>query len=438
MLRPLLTPTLLLALLAGTCQADDLADIYELALRQDPQLGEARARYQADHTLLAQGRAQLLPTVNLQGRSGRNTNAPESVYSYAAGYNSHSYGISIEQSLLNMQAWYGLQAAKAGDQRALATLTQAEQALIMRVAQAYFDVLRSLENLEAFAGEEAAAAGVLDQTTRRFDVGLVAITDVNEAQAGNDLARVNRLREERNLNQRRLTLEAITGGMHGDLEGLRADFPIQNPEPALAEQWVALAEANSPALRVAEHDYASRSNEAKAARSLHLPTLRLSAQFNDNAESANIYNFFPNAASRNSNVTLVLNIPLFAGGLNNARKRQAYYLRDASEQALLRTRRENERNTRDFFAGVAIDVQAVQAREQAVTSAQSALDATTTGAEIGTRNVVDVVMAQRTLYQALRDLANARYDYVIDTLALKQAAGVLSPQDVLDLNEWLE
>jgi outer membrane protein len=130
--------------------------------------------------------------------------------------------------------------------------------------------------------------------------------------------------------------------------------------------------------------------------------------------------------------------PLYAGGLNGARKRQAYYTRDASEEALMKTQRDSTQSTRNSYRSVETDVLAVQARAQAIISAESALEATEVGAEVGTRNVVDVVLAQRTLFQTRRDFANARYNYVINTLTLKQAAGILSPQDVIDLNNWLE
>lgn len=146
---------------------------------------------------------------------------------------------------------------------------------------------------------------------------------------------------------------------------------------------------------------------------------------------------FTNAATNSATVQLNLTIPLYAGGLNSARKRQAYYLRDASEQSLVRVKRESERDVRDNFIGVETDVLEISARQQAIISARSALQAAEAGAQIGTRNTVDVVMAQRTLFQVLRDHANARYNYVIDTLQLKSAAGVLTPDDVRALNEWL-
>jgi outer membrane protein len=175
----------------------------------------------------------------------------------------------------------------------MATLVQAEQELILRVARAYFDVLRSQEALTAFEAEVAAAASVLEQTQQRYEVGLAAITDVNEMQASHDLARVNRLREERTLNQRRLSLEVITGSTHRNLEALRVDFPIVDITPARPEAWVAMAEENSAAIRVAEADFLTRSEEAKAARAALYPTLSMGANYNYNAESATPSASFP-------------------------------------------------------------------------------------------------------------------------------------------------
>jgi outer membrane protein len=166
------------------------------------------------------------------------------------------------------------------------------------------------------------------------------------------------------------------------------------------------------------------------------PTVELNVGYNWN-QSGNPLSFTPNLASESSQVTLNLTVPIFAGGLNNARLRQAYYTRDASEEALLKSQRDSTQSVRNAFRSVATDVRAVAARNQAIVSAQSALEATQVGAEVGTRNVVDVVLAQRTLFQAQRDYANARINYVMNSLNLKQASGTLSPQDVIDLNEWL-
>ncbi|MES2606106.1 MAG: TolC family outer membrane protein [Pseudomonadota bacterium] len=424
--------------LAPLVHAEDLLGIYNLALQQDPQLAEARARYAADHTLLAQNRATLMPTVSANANTARNARGPENTFSYADASNSNGYNVNLQQAVVDFAAWYNWKSAKAEDQRAQAQLMKGEQEMIMRVARAYFEVLRAQESLGVADAELNAASASLDLQQARFDVDLAAITDVNQAQANADLARVSRLREERALNQARLALEVITGSAHEQLEGLSGRFPIIPVEPASADAWVQLADESSPDVQVARFDFAAKTEDAKAARSALLPRVTASATYNWAAATQNPFAVRANEAQEAAILQLNLTMPIFNGGANRARMRQAYHLRTLSEQTKVRTERENARSTRDSFLGVETDVLAVRAGQQAVVSAQSALDAVNTGLEIGTRNTVDVVGAQRDLFRAQRDLARARYDYVIDTLLLKQAAGVLSPEDVRALNEWLE
>jgi outer membrane protein len=420
------------------CHSQDLLDIYNLALQQDPVLAESRARYEMEHTQLALGRERLLPSVTASASTARNAVAPSSDFSYAVASNANGYAVDIRQSVLDLQAWYLWQSARAVDQRARATLMKGEQDMIVRVARAYFDVLRSQDSLALADAEVAAAETGLTNAQRRLDVGLVPITDVNFQQATRDLALVTRLREERLLNQRRLALEVITDGAHEELEGLRDEFPIVPVDPASADAWVQLAADNSPDVQAAEFDYEANKDSARAARSAMLPRVTASARYNWQAATVNPYQLRANEAQTGAVLQLNLTLPLFAGGGNSARMRQAYHLRNLSEQTLTRVERENERSTRDNYFAVATDVLAVQAGRQAVLSAQTALESAESGLEVGIRNAVDLVNAQRDLFRAQRDLANARYDYVIDSLALKQAAGVITPEDVRALNEWLE
>jgi outer membrane protein len=433
--------------IGSMAQAEDLLEIFNLAAENDPEIRQARAQYNAQHTLVDQGRSFLLPTISATGRSSRDTTGIDGpppaaggffslpAHSFANGFNTKGYGLSVRQALLNFEAWYAFKSAQKGDQVAALTLARAEQQLIMRVATAYFDVLRSKANLASFEGEEAAALRVLEQTQQRFDVGLIPITDVYDSQANADLASVNRLVEENNLSQRLEALEAITGRPFETVEMLMDEFPITPHETPL-EEWVQVALEQSPTVQSAELDFEAKKDDAKSARARMMPTVDVSVGYNWN-QSGNPLSFTPNLASESSQVTLNLTVPLFAGGLNNARLRQAYYTRDASEEALLKAKRDNTMSTRNAWRSVETDVRAVQARAQAIVSAQSALEATQVGAEVGTRNVVDVVLAQRLLFQAQRDYANARFNYVMDTLTLKQAAGTLSPQDVMDINGWL-
>jgi outer membrane protein len=200
---------------------------------------------------------------------------------------------------------------------------------------------------------------------------------------------------------------------------------------------VNMAQEGNLAIRLAELDLATKEQQALQAKAALYPTIDITANYGWSLNQNPDFNLFGAVPNKNSTISLNLTVPIFAGGLNRARKTQAYYVRDASEEALLKSRRDNTQGTRNAYRSVETDVRAVAARAQAIISAQSALDATQVGAEVGTRNVVDVVLAQGTLFQAQRDYANARFQYVMDTLTLKQSAGVLTPQDVIDLNQWL-
>lgn len=431
----------LLSLLPSLAQADDLAEIFNLASERDPVIREARARYQAAETIIAQGRSQIMPAINATGSTSRDTtgiatDSAQGAHSFQNGFNSKSYGVSLRQTLFNVQAWYAFESARMSERVAAVTLAQNEQDLILRVATAYFDVLRSLDNLEAFDAELEAAERVLEQTRERFEVGLVPITDVNDSQASYDLARVSQLVEQNNYNQRLEALEAITGLSHENLERLRDDFPIVLPDTGM-EEWVEVAQENNLDIQAARFNREASEDNAKAARAAMLPTVDIAANYNWRF-SANPFSFFPAVPNEGTSIGLNLTVPLFAGGLNSARMREAYYLLDASDEALLRTQRDAVRAARNNYRSVETGVLAVEARQQAIVSAQSALESAEVGAEVGTRNIVDVVLAQRLLFQTQRDHANARYDYVIDTLNLKEAAGTLSPQDIYDLNQWLE
>ena len=432
---------LFVAMLGSTQgRAEDLVDIFNLAQDNDPTIREARQRFEANHTLLDQGKSQLLPSVIVQGTTRRAANNTARQFSYAQGYNQHGWNMNLNQNLLNFEAWYTFQSAKKSDQQAAANLAIAEQDLIVRVASAYFDVLRSQDNLAAFIAEEEAAARILERSEESFEVGLSTVTDVYQSQSSYDLARVNRLVEENNLAQRIEALEVLTGENHRMLESLSEGFPIEGAMPASLPAWEEAAIANNLLVQAAQYQFEASEEDSRAARARLLPTVSLTAGYNYQAatEIPNQALAFTRDATKGTNISLNVTIPLYAGGLNAARKRQAYYNRNAAEEVLLFTRRTVIQDIRNAYRSVQTDQVTVEARQQAIVSAESALQATEVGAEVGTQNVVDVVLALRTLYQAQRDYANARYNYVINTLNLKRAAGSLSPQDVMELNQWLQ
>tara|TARA_B100001029_G_scaffold175083_1_gene176072 strand:+ start:20 stop:946 length:927 start_codon:yes stop_codon:yes gene_type:complete len=303
---------------------------------------------------------------------------------------------------------------------------------------AYFDVLRAQELLETNLQEEEAALTSLQQTQQREAVGLVAITDVYDAQAAYDLARNTTILQRDILQSRYEALEALTGQAHPDIEILREDFPIIEVDGTLRE-WEMQADTNNLAVAAAEFNLDASRQNLKARKSDHLPTLDLSG-FYGHIVTAPIVNqgiqIFGGATDRSS-LALSLNIPIYNGGVINSRRRAAEYQLIAARESLELTKRQLTQNIRNAYRRVNTDVLVIAQRQQSITSAQSALDATELGAEVGTRNIVEVLLARENLYRALRFYADARFDYVIDTLVLKQVAGVLNPQDVINLNEWL-
>jgi outer membrane protein len=430
----------LLALLASTAQAqggDDLLDIYRLAADNDAVIRQARAQYGVAHTGVADGMSQLLPNVTLQGNSARNTQAPTVAHSFADGFNTHSYSLNLTQNLLNFEAWYNFQSARETDRQAMTQLAQAEQQLILRVANAYFDVLRSQNNLALFEAEEDAASQVMNQSQQRYDLGFAEISDVLDSQAAHSRARVSRMDEANLLQQRIQALEIITGGNHFMLQTLSETFPVVSADPSSLDEWLARTRQDNLQIKSAEYTLASTEYQAKAAKSALLPTLTLNANFNDSAERDNPFAFI-SQASNSTAVGVTLSMPMFRGGANRARLQRAYYSIDANKEVLSQVERENMALTRNSFNNIETALQTVAARLETIQFAERALEATEVGIEVGTRNVVDLVQAQRTLFKARRDYANSRYDYVINTLTLKQAAGTLNPQDVIDLNEWLQ
>ena len=438
---------------------DDLVTILNLALENDPTLKQAKANYRANRENMVQSRSALLPQFGLQASTARLTsgftdslyaNIPNPVsgelvrtrivddHSFQPGLNNHNWGIGLNQSILNLATWYNFQSAQANDRAAAVNLAAQEQDLIMRTAIAYFDVLRAQELLETNLQEEQAALTSLQQTQQREAVGLVAITDVYDAQAAYDLARNTTILQQDLLQARFEALEALTGQAHPNIDELREDFPIAEVEGSLRD-WERQADNNNLAVAAAEYTLDASRKSLRARKSDHLPTLDFSG-FYGHFVTADILREgvqIGGGASDRTQLALNLNIPLYSGGATSSRRRAAEYQVIAAQESLEFTKRQLTQNIRNSYRRVNTDVLVIAQRQQSIISAQSALDATELGAQVGTRNIVEVLLARENLYRALRFYADARFDYVIDSLILKQVAGILTPQDVLALNEWL-
>ncbi len=419
--------------------ADDLLSILELAMDNDPTLLQAEAQYQSRHTLLAQGRAALLPSLALSGNTTRQTTGFAGEMSFADNRNAHGYRLNLNQALFNLPAWYAYQSAKQSDQASAIAFAAQEQDLIIRVATAYFNVLRALDDLETSLQEEEASQRQFDQTRQREEVGLIAITEVYESQAAFDLSRNNTIIAEDTLASAYEALEAITGQPHPNVEVLREDFPVVNAEGTM-ESWTQQAMDSNLALAAARYNLEAQRINLKARKADHLPTIGLQGSYNHNVSAGQSADGTSRTAGAidGTALALVINIPIYSGGGVQARRHAAEYDVIAQQEALNLTRRQTTQDVRNTFRSVNTDALVISQRQQAITSAQSALDAIEVGYEVGTRNIVDVLQARQQLFIALRNYSQARYNYVLDTLLLKQVTGLLTPQDIINLNQWLE
>lgn len=430
----------LFSLTPFTASANSLLDVYELALQNDAQLKADKAKYEAGIESKTLGRAGLLPQINANAQisqvdtetTNNRTNATTK-----DDYDSTGWELSLSQPLFNMASWYSYQQGVRLSNQAEAQYGADQQSLIVRVAEAYFNVLRSIETLEATIAEEKALAKQLEQTKQRFDVGLTAITEVHEAQAAFDSARAATLVARGTLSITYEALEVLTGKPEDTVALLSPRFPVVAPAPANRADWVEFSLKNNYNLKAAKLQADAALQNAKANRSGHLPTLGANLGYSDNDTDGTL-NGGPSDLTRDgTTLSLRLDVPIYSGGATSGRSRQAYALYNQAQELYNNTQRNVIQNTRALHLSVETDVANVQARKQAIVSSQSALEATQSGYEVGTRNLVEVLLAQRNLYQARRNYSDALYTYVINTIKLREVAGMLTPADVQEIDKWL-
>ncbi|MYM63382.1 TolC family outer membrane protein [Pseudomaricurvus sp. HS19] len=441
----------ILGLSAANLHADTLQDIYQLALEYDHQLKADEAAFRAAQENITIGRAGLLPQINGSARYSE-TDGDAIGYQSSLGSSSayeldtenEQYALTLTQPLFNMAAWFGYKQSKTLSAQAEAQFSADQQSFIVRVTEAYFNVLRAIDATETARAEETAYGHQLEQTKQRFEVGLTAITDVHEAQAAYDTATASTLEAQGNLGIAFEQLEVLTGSEHTEVAPLVAQFAVVNPQPATRSEWVDFALENNYQLKVARFQADAAQSNARAKASNHLPTLTASYNYvhrddtNTDIIAGGITTPTDNRLDEQNTIAVELNVPIFSGLRVSGERRQAYEQQMQAEEIYNLTQRNLIQNARSLHLQVVTDVAQVRARKQAIISGSSALEATQAGYEVGTRNLVDVLVAQRNLYQAQRNYDNSRYDYVINMLRLKQVAGNLSPEDVLKLNQWLD
>jgi outer membrane protein len=424
--------------LPGRAAADDLVSVFTLALDADPQYQAAVAGHEAALEVVPQSLALLLPNINLRADVSRNRyhernpgpDVKENTYS-----TNKDYSASLRQSVYARDRFIALEQADSRVAQADAQLESAYQDLIIRVARRYFIVLGALDNLEFVQADKAAIGRTLDQAQQRFEVGLAAITDVYEAQARYDTAVSEEINAEKLLDDAREALRELTGERPGVLEVLREEIPLVEPEPAAKEPWVETATEQNPLLLASRAATEAARQEVEITRSGHYPTVDLTADY---ARRNNNFGGFRSLKRNDSAIGLEVVLPVYQGGLVSSQTRESQYLLDQTQQDGVRIFREVQRQARDSYRGVLAEISRVKALKQAVISSEKALEASEAGFEVGTRTIVDVLDSQRELLRVRRDHARSRYDYLLNTLSLKQAAGILEESDLVQINGLLQ
>ncbi|HXQ31631.1 MAG TPA: TolC family outer membrane protein [Steroidobacteraceae bacterium] len=443
-------------LLPALAVSADLAEIYQRALRNDPILREAEANRLAALEARPQALSALLP--QLTGTAGytRDVTSGTSPYFVETGPNGQGTFIPLEETTTSDIRQWTIQLRQtvfrwgqfstlkqAGEQVAQAEVDYraAQESVILRTATAYFNVLAARDTLEAAEASREAIVHQLEQAQKRYEVGLIAITDVEDAKAAADQSSAAVIEAKRTLASTREQLRELTGDAFDELSRPGDDMPLVAPSPASEEQWVRAALDQNLTLSSARLAVDIARETIVTARAGHLPTIDIVASRNGNDTGAYTQAFgatYPaDTLTYDKQIGVQLTVPLYSGGNTSSRVREAVYRHRAARERLEQTARETERQTRDAYLGVISEIARVQALKQALASSQTALQATEAGYDVGTRTAVDVLLARQRLLDAQTNYARSRYDYVINVLTLEQAAGTLDESRLTRVNSWL-
>ena len=455
-----------LTLFAGAPQAADLLSVYERALQNDPQIREADANRLASRESKPQALAALLPQFTASGAFSKDDqevsrttlinsdpgdpNSPlvPRAISSDSDLDSTSYDLTLRQTLFRWDQWAALKRADAEVAQAEADYQAAQQDLILRTSQRYFDVLAAQDTVDAAQATLEAFSRQLEQADKRFEVGLIAITDVQEARAAHDQAAASVIQSKRALATANELLRELTGEAFDTLAGPIDDLPLESPSPSDEEQWVTSALDQN--LRVVSARLATDIAKAdvSAARAGHLPTFDIVASRQDqdfdgtqvgrNAVGETTPRSPADQTQKTDSIGIQVTLPIYSGGATSSRVRQRVYLHRAARERLERANRETERAARDAYLGVTSEMSRVRASKQALESSRTALQATEAGFEVGTRTTVDVLQSRRQLFDAQTTYSRSRYDYILNVLQLQLATGTLDRADLEKINAFLK
>ena len=433
--------TALVAAAPLAASAEDLVQVYRDAQRYDAVYSSARYALEAGRERIAQGRALLLPTLNLTGSATRQridveSRDPVASPNFVRRPHTSGYTLTFLQPIFRPQNI--LQYDQAGWQvkQAEATFGQAGQDLAVRVAQAYFDVLAAEDTLALVGAQKTAISEQLAQAKRNFEVGTATITDTHEAQARFDLIQAQQIAAQNDLDNKRRVLQLLTGKVYSRLAPLRGDVKLSPPNPAEMQSWVDLAEKQSYPVQIQEAGAEIAQLEARRANAAHLPTLDLISTYGKTGESASVTTAIGRDTTT-SQIGLQFAVPLYQGGSLDSREREAAALSLRAKEDLENARRNAALTSRQSYLSVINGIAQIGALEQALVSSQSALDSNKLGYEVGVRINIDVLNAQQQLFSTRRDLAVARYNTITNHLRLKAAAGSLRDEDIEEVNRAL-
>jgi outer membrane protein len=447
MQRPLIAVLMASAFFSLDAQAADLLQVFQQALVNDSAYASARASLDAGHERITQGRALLLPTVAVGGTNTRNNSefVPTTEGQAAVAtdgtiassgrvstpYHNNSYNLTLSQPLFRWDNWQAYQQSKLSQAASEAQFAQAQQDLIVRVAQAYFDVLTAQDNLNATQSQKAATTEQLASAKRNFEVGTQTITDTHEAQAAYDLVVAQEFAAINSLEIARTALQTIIGQTPAALAPLRTGVTLSTPQPAAIDQWVSSAEQQNYSVVSAQLSYESAKRDIQRKRAGHYPTVDLIASKSHSYTT-------DYGRTNDTAIGVQWNIPLFSGFAVTSQVRESIALEEKARNDLETARRTATQNARQAFLGVNSGLAQVKALEAAEVSSNSALESNKLGYQVGVRINIDVLNAQKQLFSTQKDLAKARYDTIVNGLKLKSAAGTLKMDDLNPINELLE
>ena len=425
-------------LFATNSLSADLASIFSLAERNDPNYQQVISTHRAILESKPQARSQLLPSLDITANTKRNAqDITTSGSSFGSDgeidFNSHGYSLNLSQPLFHRDRFIALSQADSQIKESEAKLAKAQQDLIINVSETYFNVLRSIDNLDFANIEVKSLSRQLEEANKRFEVGLSAITDVQEAKAGYDLAVAQEIQAINGIDNAKEQIRELTSEYIDKYDGLGENIKLIKPVPEDISSWTELSIKQNLDISAANFALETARKEIKKQSAGHLPTVDIVASHGYDSTGGR----FGSTRTDRSSIGVELNVPIYSGGLVSSKTREAYEQYNVAMHYLEKARRTAQRNTREAYLGVISGISQVNALKQAVVSSETALLATETGFEVGTRTAVDVVASQRATSKARRDYSNAKYNYILNTLKLKRAAGILSPNDLNLINAWL-